>query len=231
MKRIVYILMAAAITGCVATPQRGKVATPLSPPLPIVTKAARVRIAVAQAQPVESVIQAAALEPWVPEKLYIESRAGSLYLSWMTNSLKTALLTTTNLTTPMVQWQLLGTQCKTLENDHWLIQVTNRDDAARFYRLLSVPTNSIMLGWSYQFTENPTVFGFGLLEGPAANTYTNTTPIPGKVLWGDHPVAQTTNTIFYAIVAMSTNGVSSPVSSEVYFTPGNSNSPFAPPCP
>lgn len=227
MKRILITLVLAALTGCTVT-------KPISapPPLPTDVKA---RTSVAQAKSVvqaKSAVQAAAstaLETWAPEKLYIDNRNGVYYLGWLTNVTKSVLITTTDLTTPMKQWQILGTQCKFKEGDRWLIQVTNRYDTARFYRLLSVPTNNIILSWSCPSTAETNVIGFNLLEGPAPLTYTKTTPIPGQVLWTLHPGA--TDLTFYAVVGYDTYGMTSLSTTEVFVDPLSLTNPFAPPCP
>lgn len=232
MRKPLLLAMALAVlTGCVGVkpdPQPKIAPPPLPPGLTPKKMTAR--------QPVVSSLVSAAsegpvvLEAWVPEKLYIETRTGLPYLGWLTNDLKQVLLSTTNIVTPVVQWELLSTKCKWLEGDKWFIQVTNRFDQARFYKLLSVPTNSLVFGWRYPFESNLTVNAFAILEGPATNTYTITNPVPGKVLWAPHPIAQGSNTTYYTVVAVDTNGVYSLPANEVYYTPGVSNI-FEPPCP
>lgn len=226
---IILALALAVLTGCVGVKPDTKpqIAPPPLPPGLTAKKMSAARVSIASApQPSGPVT----LEAWVPEKLYIESRAGLPHLGWLTNDLKQVLLSSTNLTTPVVQWQILSTRCKWLEGDRWIINVTNRYDNARFYKLMSVPTNSLVFGWRYPFESNLTVNAFRLMEGPATNVYTSSNDIPGKVLWAQHPVAQTTNTTFYSVLAVDTNGLTSEFSTEVFYTPGVPNL-FEPPCP
>ena len=222
---LILALALTALCGCVAVKQPEKAVTmpPLPPGAPVPTKA------VAKARTMKaaslSTIKAASVEPevWTVDKLYIQQRTNGLYLCWLTNGMKSVMLSTTNLTTPMIQWDVFSTYGKVTNDSIISLQITNRTAPMRFYRLLSVPTNSIVFSWTYPFTNEPTVDSFKLYEGQASRSYSGSKLIVGKTIWNVHQVVSS-NRLFYSITAQESNtGLESDFSNEVGFQPGDTN--------
>lgn len=219
MKALIPILALTVLCGCVAVKQ--PVPAVKLPPLP---PGASVP---AKARPMKaasmSSIKAASFEPevWTVEKLYIQQRTNGLYLCWLTNGMKSVVLSTTSIGTPIIQWGVFSTYGKVTNDGIVSLQITNRSAPSRFYRLLSVPTNSIVFSWTYDFKTDSTVDSFKLYEGPSSGVYNSNKVIVGKYLWNAHQVTDT-NRVFYVLTACeSTTGLESDQSNEVDFQPGD----------
>lgn len=217
-KTLTLLLTLVALTGCVGVKPTETSKPVTMPPMPpgYTPKAEVLRSPkAAMAAPMVMAAEAPSEpEPWTMEKLYITQKPDGIYLEWLyepTN--RYVLLSTTNLMTPVIQWYVLSTACKTLSNDVASIQITNRSAPMRFYKLMTVPVNSLVFGWTYDFNLEPTVTGFNLYEGPASRTYTNHTGIIGQYLWNVHGKTGT-NVMFYTLTAVA-NGLESDLSNEV----------------
>ena len=78
---------------------------------------------------------------------------------------------------------------------------------------------SVVLAWDYDFTNNPTVYSFGIYDGPASRNYTNTVIVTNRALSGtvtNLPIGVAT---YFAATARDTNGLESDYSSELSYVP------------
>lgn len=139
-------------------------------------------------------------EVWVQERLYIQTRDSGLYLGWLTNSTKTVILATTNIQASAVEWTVFGDSCKVLEGDRWAVRVSDTNAPFKFFRLMSVPTNSVVLGWSYVPGILPGLTGFKVHEVSPTGVFTNTLDKTANTVWHMAQVAGT-NTTYYAVTA------------------------------
>ncbi len=242
-QNLLLTLALAALTGCVAVKPDPK-PLPELPPLPPgytppkqIVKAQSPKAATFSISKM-SLASASSMGPtpaetWVADNLYIQNRTNGIFLSWMTNSSKNVLLAATNISTPVIEWDILATCSKFQEGDHWSIQVTNRMFPQRFYRLLLAPTNSLVFGWSYPLAASTNVVGFKLYEGPATNTLAMSVNYPVRCLWMTRTnVSTITNRTYFSIWAYDTSDVESGDSNFVNWAPGDPCiTPFSPPCP
>lgn len=223
MKRITVLLAIAALTGCVSV-KPTPTPSPRLPPLPMM-KAAMARQSSATARSTAPLGPQPPPEPVIPQPnmIYIEKVGPNAVISWLnTDTNRSFFLYTTNVVTPMEMWLLpfhWGTLRSTNAN-MTTVAFTNQLPMA-FFRLVSVSTNTLGVGWSYDYVASPEVDSYVLRYGNSPLTpfaYTNI--INGKRLWSTVTLPTlSTNWFFTLTTRISTNGIESGVSSLAVWPP------------
>lgn len=81
------------------------------------------------------------------------------------------------------------------------------------------PTNTVLLtfGWNYDFVNNPNTVGFNLYDGTNKSVYTSMIPIRSQITNTSIPLPMNSNTYYFSLTAVDTNGLESTNSQQAVF--------------
>jgi hypothetical protein len=202
------------------TPKPRRIA---SPPLPILTT--RSEIARQSSAQASSTAPEAPAEIVAPKTnmIYIEKVGTNAVISWLnTDSSRSFYLYTTNVLTPMAMWQLPNHWfgLRSVNSNMTSVTFTNQLPVA-FFRLVTVSTNTLGVGWSYDYEASPEVDSYVLRYGNTpVMPFAYTNVIDGKRLWSTVTLPTIeTNWFFTLTTRISTNGIESGVSSLAVWPP------------
>jgi hypothetical protein len=218
----ILLLLVTAFTGCMSVQQPPQSVVTPKPPYPPGFTPRRIAPSTVTRSAQVSAPEMAPPPPTLPNltnMIYIEMVDTYALLSWVTNTdTRSFVIWSPDLKTPMEMWRVPSHHKSLLSTNGNMAQLKFTNDVrSAFFKLITVPTNVLSVGWEYDFVDNMEVGSFVLRYGNQSGVYQGTNNIPGRRLWSTVAIPDTKTNWYFRLSAKTTNNVESVPAIEVHW--------------